>query len=350
MRILVIGGTGFVGPHIVRRLNEMGHKVIVAHRGETEADLPTDVEHLHHPAFSGGYREGFEQFAEEFKRFAPDVVLDMIPFTERSAQAVVQMFKGIAGRVVAISSMDVYRAAGRVNRTEPGPIEPTPLTEEAPLREKLFPARGKTPREVNLRWLDDYEKILVEQIMLNEPALPGTILRWPAVYGPGDAQHRLFGYLKRMDDKRPAIILGEGLAKWHWSRGYAENMAEATVLAVTNTRSIGHIYNVAEQEALSEAEWVKRVATAAGWKGEVVIVPKEQVRPWMEWGSNTDQDWVGDTTRIRQELNYKEIVPQAEALRRTVEWERANPPAEINPDYFDYAREDAFLAELNGVR
>jgi nucleoside-diphosphate-sugar epimerase len=348
MRILVIGGTGFVGPHVVRRLVKMGHTLIVLHRGETEADLPSEVEHLHHPSFSGGYREGFEQFADEFKRFAPDVVLDMILFTERSAQALMQTFKGIAGRVVAISSMDVYRAAGRVNRTEPGPIEPMPLTEEAPLREKLFPARGKTPREATdpQRWLDDYEKILVEQIIMNEPALPGTILRWPAVYGPGDAQHRLFGYLKRMDDERPAIILGEGLAQWHWSRGYAENMAEATVRAVTDTYAIGRLYNVAEQEALSEADWVKRVASATGWKGDVVVVPKDRVQPWMEGGSNTDQEWFTDTTRIREELGYKEIISQSEALQRTVEWERANPPAEINPEHFNYAREDAFLAEL----
>jgi nucleoside-diphosphate-sugar epimerase len=42
--------------------------------------------------------------------------------------------------------------------------------------------------------------------------LPGTVLRLPTVYGPGDYQHRLFEYLKRMDDGRPAILLGEGVA------------------------------------------------------------------------------------------------------------------------------------------
>ena len=40
MRILVIGGTGFIGPHLVRRLSQMGHSVSVFHRGKTEADLP----------------------------------------------------------------------------------------------------------------------------------------------------------------------------------------------------------------------------------------------------------------------------------------------------------------------
>src|SRR5262245_21434207 len=225
MRILVIGGTGITGPYTVRRLHEMGHKVVIAHRGETEADLPPEVEHLHHPSFSGGYREGFEQFADEFKRFAPDIVLDMILYTERGARAVTQTFKGIAGRVIAISSVDVYRAFGRLHGTEPGPIEPMPLTEASPLRETNQP-HGEL-----------YDKIAVERIIMGEPDLPGTILRWPAVHGP--RTYRLFPYLKRMDDKRPAIPMRSDTAQWRWSRSYAENVAEATLLAVTNTQSIG---------------------------------------------------------------------------------------------------------------
>jgi len=47
----------------------------------------------------------------EFKRLA-QVVLDMIPYTEQDALATMSTFKGIAQRVVAISSMDVYRAYG----------------------------------------------------------------------------------------------------------------------------------------------------------------------------------------------------------------------------------------------
>src|SRR5688572_15059215 len=154
MHILVIGGTGFTGPYVVRRLNAMGHKVVVIHRGETEADLPPDVEHIHHPSFNSGNREGFGQFADEFRRLSPDVVLDMVPCTERGAQAVMQVFKGIAGRVVALSSIDVYRAYGRLHRTEPGPIEPMPLSEDAPLRATNQP-HGET-----------YDKIAVEQIVM----------------------------------------------------------------------------------------------------------------------------------------------------------------------------------------
>jgi hypothetical protein len=53
-----------------------------------------------------------------------------------------------------------------------------------------------------------------------------------------------------------------------------------------------------------------------------------------------------DTSRIRDELGYAERVSRAEALRRTIEWERAHPPEEINPEEFDYQAEDAILKSV----
>ena len=43
MRVLVLGGTGFIGPHIVRRPLAHGHHVTVFCRGSTVADLPDGV-------------------------------------------------------------------------------------------------------------------------------------------------------------------------------------------------------------------------------------------------------------------------------------------------------------------
>ena len=53
-----------------------------------------------------------------------------------------------------------------------------------------------------------------------------------------------------------------------------------------------------------------------------------------------------DSGRIRQELGYSEALPLEEALRRTIAWERANPPAQIDPAHFDYAAEDVVLKGL----
>ena len=123
MRILVIGGTGLTGPHTVRRLSELGHEIVVFHRGDTEAELPRRVGHIH------GDRKDLSDFAAEFARFAPRIVVDMIPRNAQDAWSVVAAFKDIAQRVVALSSQDVYRAYGVLRGVESGPIEPIPLTE-----------------------------------------------------------------------------------------------------------------------------------------------------------------------------------------------------------------------------
>ncbi len=338
MRILVIGGTGFTGPHVVRRLHELGHELVLYHRGKTEADLPGGIRHVY------GDRWELESAADELTRLAPQVVLDMIPRNEQDAWTVVNTFVGIARRVVALSSQDVYRAYGRLIGTEPGPIEPVPLTEEAPLRTRLYPywKRSERPHDPP----NHYEKILAELIYMSEPELPGTILRFPMVYGPRDRQHRTYEYLKRMDDGRPAILLEERQANWRWTKGYVENLALAVVLAVTDERAAGRIYNVGEQETLTWAEWVRAIGRAAGWDGEVVVVPRDRLPEHLVPDENTDQDLVVDTTRIREELGYREDVSREEALRRTIAWERAYPPGEIGPDRFDYVAEDEILAEL----
>jgi nucleoside-diphosphate-sugar epimerase len=187
-----------------------------------------------------------------------------------------------------------------------------------------------------------YEKILVEQTYMGNPDLPGTILRLPMVYGPGDYQHRLFNYLKRMDDQRPAILLAAGWAQNRFARGYVENVAAAIALAVVDDRAAGRIYNVAEAEALPEAEWVRRIGQAAGWNGRIVVDPgsPESIDPAQA------PHLALDTTRIRTELVYVEPIPQDEGLRRTIDWERAHPPAVFDPQAFDYAAEDEALARL----
>lgn len=335
MRVLVLGGTNFVGPRVVRRLVDGDHEVVVFHRGRTEADLPEGVGRIE------GDRRRLKEHANELRRLAPDVVLDMIPMNERDALGLIGTFRGVVGRVVAISSIDVYRAYDVVRGLRPGLPDPTPLDEDATLRERLYPYGRKGSEE--------YEKILVERVVMGNPDTPGTILRLPAVYGPGDYQHRLFPYVKRMSDRRPAILLGEGRARWRFTHGYVENVASAIALAVTDERATGRIYNVGEADPVPWAKWVRMIGRAAGWDGEVVALPSSALPPHLtrEYeGYDFGQHWVVDTGRIRRELGYKESVGRDEALRKAVGWEREHPPDEGDPAQFDYAAEDDVLAKL----
>lgn len=339
MNILVIGGTGFIGPHVVRQLALHGHQVAVLHRGGRTADLPQNVQR-----FLGDRSTLFQNAA--VRSFAPEIVIDMILSSAPQAQALMEMFRGVAKRVVAISSMDVYRAMGLVHGTESGPLQPLPLTETSELRSTPHPYSPealKMMREI-FDWADDaYDKIPVERAVLSDPQLPGTVLRLPAVHGPGDPLHRFFPYLKRMDDRRPKIIFWDDLAAWRWSRGYVENVAATIALAATAQAAAGQIYNVCEEPALSELEWAKKIAAVAGWHGEFVLLPRERTPKHLLLLRRADQHWVASSQKIREQLGFRDPVPLDTAVRLTVEWERAHPP-QVESRQFDYAAEDAALA------
>jgi nucleoside-diphosphate-sugar epimerase len=338
MQILVIGGTQFIGPFVVRRLDRLGHDVTIFHRGQTEADLPERVRHIH------GARADMAQFAADFRALAPEVVLDMRAMTDYDAQATIDAVRGIARRIVAISSMDVYHAFGVLTGFEEGDIEPMPLTEESPVRTKLYLYRegGGSPRLADNA---NYDKLNVERLVLGQPDLAGTVLRLPVVYGPGDAQHRLWPYLKRIDDGRPAILLDEVVARRRFARSYVDNVAAAVALAVTDDRAAGHLYNVSEPEALTELEWVQLIVKQTGWTGQIFALPSAQLPEHLRSSGNPAQDMAADSSRIRRELGFREEIDRDDALAQTIAWERSSPPT-TGPTPDDYAAEDAALKHL----
>ena len=346
MRLLIIGGTGFMGPFVLKILAAAGHELAVYHRGLALPTLPGGVREI-----LGDQRE-LAKSAPEFRAFAPDVVVNFILASERQAKIAMDVFRGIAGRMVVLSSGDVYRAAGVLHGTEPGPLQPMPLTEESDLR-----SHGPTYRKEAIEllrktfaWLDDdYNKIPVERLVMSDPELAGTILRLPMVYGPGDPLHRLYPYLKRMDDGRPAILIQEDGANWRGPRGYVENVAAGIALAATAPTAAGRIYNLAEPESFTELEWAQQIARLAEWRGWVLPVAADVTPEHLKLPYNSAQHWTMSSTRIRQELGYSEPVPLETALARTIAWERANPPVEVDPKQFDYASEDAALERLHFV-
>ena len=208
MRVLVIGGTDFIGPPTLRRLSEAGHDLLVFHRGNTSVpDSSSAVKVLH------GDRKNLADFRGDFAAFAPNVVLDMIPHTEQDGRQLINVFEGVTERLVAVSSADVYRAYDRLWNKDVGEPDPTPLTEQSPLRDRLYPYRTEATEEDEFEY--HYDKTLMEKAVISEPdALPATVLRLPMVHGPNDFQHRFFAYVKRMLDQRPFVLLSEEMEAW----------------------------------------------------------------------------------------------------------------------------------------
>ncbi|HEX5434047.1 MAG TPA: NAD-dependent epimerase/dehydratase family protein, partial [Candidatus Angelobacter sp.] len=128
MRILLIGGTGLTGVSTIRYLQEAGHQVTIFHRGNAPAP------HGSHEIIGDHNQLG--EFRPEFKRRNFDVVVDFITGSRRQAERLMDVFRGITGRLVVLSSIDVYRAMGLLRGTESGSLQPLPLTEQSELRSR----------------------------------------------------------------------------------------------------------------------------------------------------------------------------------------------------------------------
>ena len=309
MKIFLIGGTGFIGRAVAQRLIDAGHAVTVFHRGQTRPDLPSSVTAVH------GDRDEPEVLRDAVDVAEPDVVLDMISYTEAQAKALTAVCRGQTDRLVVLSSGDVYRQYNGLRGASDHAPDPAPLGEGAPLRSSRYPYRGAA---TDFSYAHDYDKILVEE-QVRAGDVPATILRLPKVYGPHDGEHHVGRAMARLREAGDALVLSEAEARWRWSRGYVTNVAAAIITALTDPVAAGRTYNVGEPDALPQATWLRRVAEVAGLDTTVRTGPPEEQSdaPPFHWSF----DMALDTRRIRTELKFAEEISHQQALVRTVLWE-----------------------------
>ncbi len=335
MKVLILGGTVFTGPHIVNALAAQGHEVRVYHRGQHLLEpLPPNVKKLN------AYLTSLKFYRPALRQLKFDVVLHMLAMTRYEAQQAIEAFAGYVPRIVVASCQDVYAPCGARHGKEQHEPLPHPLAEDGPLR---------TSRQI---FGGDYEKIYMEQAFLEyQNRLPVTLVRLPAMYGPGDPRCRFFEWIKRMEDGRPALLLEPGMAGYRWTHGYVENMAHALTLAVTTPHADGvtaRIYNVSEPQdpaagiagAPTMVARLRGLAHAAGYHGQIRVVPREHCPAHLVQPLDFRHHLVTSDAKIRRELGYAEVVGMDEGLRRTVAWQRAHLPTEWDPRDFDYAAED----------
>lgn len=339
MKILLIGGNGFMGRPTAAALLKQAHQVTVFHRGNTPAPEGSNE--------MIGERSSLLSHRADFERERFDVVVDFILSSEKQAKQLMDTFRGITGRVVALSSMDVYRGWGVFYGFESGDLQELPVTEDSDLRtsRNVYPPAVLARARKIYGWIDDeYDKVPVEQTVLSDSQLPGTVIRLPMVYGPGDPAHRFHAVLKRIEDGRRQIIFADDVAALRTPRGYVEDMGHATALAATSPQAARRIYNVSEQESFGELDWARKIAAAVNWSGEFIVLPHDKTPKHLLWPGNTTQHLTASSERIRKELAYCEQLPREEAIRRTIEWERSHVPVEqLYP--FDYAAEDEALKQ-----
>ncbi|TMC79769.1 MAG: NAD-dependent epimerase/dehydratase family protein [Chloroflexi bacterium] len=191
LKVIVLGGTRFIGRATVEELAAAGDELMVVHRGELEPDDLPDVQHVHCD------RSELAAHCDELAKFGPDALVDCRALSRADAEVSLAALPEVERRIV-ISSMDVYRAFGALLLDRE--TDPVPIDEESPVRVERYPYRGR------LADRDDYDKLDVEDVYLPRGAL---VLRLPMVYGEHDYQLREEFILRRVRAGRQRIPIGD---------------------------------------------------------------------------------------------------------------------------------------------
>ena len=183
MRILIIGGTAFVGRHIAQAATDQGHELTLFHRGKTGCELFPGASHL-----TGDRDEGLSALADG----SWDATLDMCAYFPRQVRSLAAALGGRGGRYVLISSVSAYSASVPRNYDESGPLadiedpEATEVTNE------------------NYGGL----KVACEQVAAELFGPETTIIRPTYVIGQFDRSHRFTWWVDRL--ARGGTVLAPG--------------------------------------------------------------------------------------------------------------------------------------------
>lgn len=183
LRILILGGTGFIGPHQVRYAQQRGHTVTLFNRGKTNPGLFPDVQKLEGDRSVGNY--------ESLKGKRWDVVIDNPTTLPRWVRQAAEVLKGQVGQYVFISTISTYASNETPGADETAPLATTtePGSEDA--RRYYGPLKALAEKEA-------------------EKAFPGktTVIRPGLIVGPGDLSDRFTYWPARM--RRGGEVLAPG--------------------------------------------------------------------------------------------------------------------------------------------
>jgi nucleoside-diphosphate-sugar epimerase len=316
MRVMVLGGTRFIGAAIVEELAAHGHELLLVHRGEHEPEGLPEADHLH------ADRQDLPHLRAALADFAPEALVDTCAMTATHAETALAAVDDL--RLLVLSSMDVYRAWGSLLAgTE---TDALPVDETSAVRKERYPYRDH-PRYQREEWVKEYDKLDVEEAYLRRAA---TVCRLPMVYGERDYQRREEPLLRRVRAGRTRIPTGAGT--FLWTRGYVHDIAAGVRLALESDACIGEVLNLGESRTWSMALWARHVLDVAGATAELVRVPDVLLPEDLGLFGTMSQHVLVDSSKARDLLGWEETDPH-EALHRSVAWHLAHPPEDASDDF-----------------
>ena len=305
MKVLFVGGTGFISTAVSRLALARGWELFLLNRGQRHSNPPgckSLVADINRP----------DEVRAAMGNIRFDVIVDWVAYTPADIERDLTLFRGRMGQYIFISSASVYQK----------PPAHYIITESTPLH--------------NPHWEYSRNKIACEERLLRafrEEAFPVTIVRPSLTYDPqlpiAMGGWGCYTFCDRLKKGRPIIIHGDGSSLWVVT--HAEDFGRGFLGLFGNTAALGHAFHITSDEVLNWNQIYATIAEAMGVEARVVHIPSEfivKLAPNRTGDLIGDKTWsvVFDNTKIKAWVpGFQCVIPFRDGARRTLAGFEANP-------------------------
>jgi len=327
MRVLFIGGTGFISTSVSRLAVGAGLNLTLLNRGVRAKAVPgcrTLVADINKP----------EQVVAVLRHERFDVVVDWIAYTPRDIERDLALFRGRVGQYLFISSASAYQK----------PPAQYLITEETPLDNPFWEySRNKIACEERLTKAyrnDGFPVTIVRPSLTYDPNFPIAIGGW-GCYTLAD----------RILQDKPIIVHGDGTSLWAVT--HAEDFARGFLGLLGNSDAIGEAIHITSDEVLTWDRIYSTIALTLGKEPHMVHIPADficRVAPELTGTLRGDKMWsvVFDNAKIKRFVpGFRASIPFSEGIKRTVAWFAGEGRCRVNGEV--NALMDRILAAYRGA-
>ncbi len=327
MRILILGGTRFLGRRVARLLVDRGAQVTLLHRGISGDAVPgtTSVTGDRSAADGGLAGLGGQRF---------DVVLDLSGYFSTWTSAAIAGLSGRVAHYAFVSSGAVYPRLAELPIPETAPFGPNPIWGQY-----------------------GFEKVTSERLLwqaYQDGRFAVSVFRFPYVLGPGNFADRESFVFSRLESGRPILLPGDGSTIKQFV--YVDDVAEALVIALERPDVVaGQAYNCAYARGITNRGWVDLCAAVAGIEPDIVPIDAGALGVASEAADLADlvfpypeEHYLLDGGKLERELGVRMATGNRRMLEEFASWWETQPREKRRPR--TYAREERALAALGRAR